>query len=186
MRFESVMLKKSMSALSVLLAMCVVLCGCGNKTEEVSTQETVQAQQDQTVATEETAKWELAVESVEDQENNVVVTTSAGQIKYPFAFADLIQVKATNEETVASLEFSALIAGEEYPLYALYFGDGEGIALGTMEIPEEGEPRHVYAAFYPADEASLGDNLGTFHAVQETFNDVVASLNENQSFVQAK
>lgn len=186
MYFENKMLRKSVSVLAVLMVMTAVLCGCGKENEKAATEATEAVQSQTTVATEAPARWELVVESVEDQENVVVVTTSVGQIKYPFAFADLIQVKAMNEETVASLEFAALISGSEYPLYALHFGGSEGIALGTMEIAGEEEPRTVYAEFYSAEEAALGEHIGTFRAVQETFNDVVASLSDIPGFVSAQ
>lgn len=171
---------------SVVLA-AAVLCACGKNSAEAP--ETVPVQTEQTVAAvveTQPVTVNLSVEAIEEQGDMMAVKTTFCQVKFPFAFADLIQVKAVNEEAVASLEFAALIAGDAYPLYALHFGGSEGIHLGAMEIDGEAEPRAVYAEFYPADEAALGDNLGTFHAAQETFNDVVASLAENQKFAQAE
>lgn len=180
------MLKRYVPCLAALLAVTMVLCGCGKETEETAATEAPETVQTQTTAaTEAYVQQELVVESLEDQGDVVVVTTSFGQVKYPFAFADLIQVKAVNAEDVASLQFTVLISGDEYLLYALHFGGSEGIALGTLEIAGEAEPRAVYAEFFPADESALGDGISTFHAVQETFNDVVASLNEVPGFVSA-
>lgn len=187
MCFADKMMKKSGAAVAVLLAVSLALCGCGKKQEQTAmteVPETVQAQT--TAATETHATQDLVIESTEEQGDMVVVTTSFGQVKYPFAFADLIQVRAVNEGTVASLEFTALIAQEEYPLFAVRFGGSEGIPLGTLEIPGEAEPRAVCAEFYSVDESALGDHAGTFFAAQETFNDVVASLYEIQAFAAAK
>ena len=179
-------LKKIVLCLAMLLAVTMALWGCGKETEETAaTEVTETAEVQTTAATEAHVQQELVVESLEDQDDMIVVTTSFGQVKYPYAFADLIQVKAVNAEDMASLQFTALISGDEYPLYALHFGGSEGIALGTLEIAGEAEPRAVFAAFFAADETALGDGASTFYAVQETFNDVVASLNEVPGFVSA-
>lgn len=174
---------KKRNAMIVLVMVMVLLCGCGK--EPAETMATTEAVETTQAATEAAPLQELTVLSTEEQGDMMVVTTSFGQVKYPFAFGDLIQVKAVTDGGVAALEFSALISGEEYPAYAIRFGSGEGIVLGTLEVPGEAEVRMVSAEIYPAD-AALGDKANTFYAVQESFNDVVASLSENQGFVKAE
>lgn len=171
---------------AVVAVLCMFLCGCGKENEEAATDAVETVPPQTTAVTEAPAVvQELVVESVEDQGESVVVTTSFCTVKYPFAFADLIQVKAVNEPDVASLAFSARIAETDHPLFALHFGKAEGISIGILEVTGEAGPRAVHAEFYPADEAALGNHVSTFLAAQEIFNDVVASLNDNQGFALA-
>ena len=161
-----------------------MLCACGKEPVETLPKEEIQPVQ--TTVETQPALRELVIDSIEEQGEVMLVATSFCELKYPFAFADLIQVQAVNEGDVASLEFSALISGVEHPLFAVRFGQAEGILLGTFAVPEEAVERNVYAEFYSADEAVLGEQIGTYRAAQEIFNDVVVSLAENQGLAAAE
>lgn len=181
-------MRKTVSALLAVVMICGLISGCGKKAEEPTTQsaETTQAVTETTQpATTAPVYGVLTVEAVEEQGDMMVVVTSFGQVKYPYAFADMVQVKAQNNENVAALEFSAVISGEEYPVFTLWFGSDAGIALGTLAIEGEAEPRAVSAEFATADAAALGEKANAFFAVQECFNDVAASLQENSGFTPA-
>ena len=185
-RMTMMLYNKKMTALTMILVLCTMLFGCSKApAETIPTTQATEAVET-TQAPTEAEMLELAVEGIEEQNDMMVVSTTFAQVKYPYAFADLIQVKAVNEETVASLEFTALISGKEYPLFALRFGADEGIILGSLTVEGESAPRTVAAEFYSADEAALGNQVNTFHAVQECFNDVVASLGENKNFSSAE
>ena len=166
-----------------------VACGCGNKAAETTAAETTPVTMEQTtpaaVETEPVASG-LVVEAIEEQGDNMVVRTSFVHVKYPFAFADLIQVNAANEDDVASLEFFVSNQDVQHPIFTIRFGGDEGILLGTVQISNEEAPRTVYAELASADADALGDYLETFYAAQESFNDVVASLMENEGFVAAQ
>ena len=124
-------------------------------------------------------------ESVEDGDA-VVVSTTYGSVRYPFAFSDLIHFVAENDADHAMLEFTADIDDVEAPLYTIVFNGQEGILLGSMSIPDSEEPVPVYAELHaPEEELEEGD-LATFYAAQETFNDVVVSLGENEGFMPAE
>jgi len=185
-------MKKSLKKLiKVLVAVFAVtmLCACAKNTVETVPEETVPAEETQLIQNAEQPKpvfCELTVDSIEEQDDMMVITTSYGVMKYPFAFADLIRVNAVDEGEVSSLEFAALIAEVEHPLFAIHFGGTEGILMGNITIPEEASERSVYAEFYAADEIALGEHVGTYHAAQEIFNDVAVSLTENQNFVSAQ
>lgn len=165
-----------------------VLCGCGKPAQETVPVETEIVQTEQTVAAvvETQPVEQLAVEGIEEQSDMMVVKTTFCQVKYPFAFADLIRVNAVDQEDVAALEFYAMIAGQEHPLFVFRFGGSEGILLGTLSVPNEAEARPVYAELFQADTAALDTNVSTFYAAQECFNDVVSSLAENTNFTAAE
>lgn len=162
--------------------------GCGKKTAETAVPETVPVTVEQTlpaaVETQPVASG-LVVEAIEEQGDTMLVRTSFVQVKYPFAFADLIQVRPVNGDNVDSLEFFVASQDEEHPIFTLHFGGNEGILLGTLQISNEETPRTLYAELASADTEALGDYLETFYAAQESFNDVVASLAENTNFTAA-
>lgn len=165
-----------------------ILCGCGKESVETTSVEMPEAQTGQTVAVTETqsAAVQLSVEAVEEQGDMVTVKTTFCQIKYPLAFADLVQVNAVDHGEMATLDFYAMIAGQEHPLFTLYFGGSEGILLGELEVSDEAEARMVYAELFQADTSALDNNVSTFYAAQECFNDVVSSLAENPLFAAAE
>lgn len=179
--------RKTVSALLAVVMICALACGCGKKAEETTQPaETTQAVTETTQpATEAPVQAVLTVETLEEQGDMMVVTTSFGQVKYPYAFGDMLQVTAEDKGDVAELVFSALISGEEYHVFTVRFGSEEGIVLGTMAIEGEAEPRTVSAEFASVDGAALGDRANAYYAVQECFNDVAASLQENAGFTPA-
>lgn len=122
---------------------------------------------------------ELDVESVTEQEDSVLVTTTYGTVRYPFAFSDIMCVEAETFDDHAVLMFNAIIDGVLVKLYALQFNGTEGIPVGTLEV--DGEEYAVTSLFYNENRIS-DNNMATFYAVQETFNDVLVSLSENEGF----
>ena len=125
---------------------------------------------------------ELVVESVTEQEDAMLVTTTYGTVKYPFAFSDIISVEAETFEDYAVLSFSTMIDGAEVKLYALQFNGTEGTPVGTLKV--DGEKYVVTSQFYEAN--NISDNsMATFYATQETINDVLRSLSENEGFTAA-
>ena len=122
---------------------------------------------------------ELVVESVTPQGSDVVVATTYGTVKYPYAFSDIMSVEAKNFGSYAALEFSAKIGEKSYKLYDLLFNSEEGSPLGTLEY--NGETYTVTAQFHGV--SNIDDNHAvTFYAAQETLNDVASSLAENENF----
>ena len=163
-----------LSALLILLVIVLVGLNRGNKPEEVVPGTTEAA------ATELISNMKLLqVESTKEQGENVIVATTYGTVKYPYAFSDLVIVEAETFMNHAALEFKAEIDGQEYKLYTLLFNGEEGMPVGKLLV--DGETYVVTALFHDVTELS-GDNLVTFYAVQETFNDVVNSLADNGGF----
>lgn len=175
--------------LLILVLAVALLCGCGKTPEETAPAEVptapVTEAPAQTTAATEKAQTGLEVLSREEQGDVVVVTTSYGTLRFPFAFADLIRIYPETEGEISSLTFVAEISGKEHSLFALFFGGEEGaIPLGTLTV--DGVEKKVFAAISAPDEAALGEGMSTFLAAQESFNDVVVSLGENPNFKAAE
>ena len=122
---------------------------------------------------------ELLVQNVTEENDTVLVETTYGTVRYPYAFSDILSVESENRGDHAVLEFNAAIDGETHKLYTLYFNSEEGMPVGILRI--DNKTYVVSAEFHDAN--GISDlNMATFYAAQETFNDVVNSLSENENF----
>lgn len=123
---------------------------------------------------------ELLLQDVSEQGNVIVATTTYCAVSYPVGFEEIMTVEVQNQETDARIVFYATIGGEKYALYAFVFNGQEGMTLGSVRV--DGEIYRVRAIFY--DPEGLSDEgLSTFNAAQETFNDAVISLEDNDNFL---
>lgn len=122
---------------------------------------------------------ELLVQSVTEQDDTMIVETTYGTVRYPFAFSDIMYVEAETFENHAELDFCAMIDGTIHKVYTLLFNGEEGMPVGTLQ--NDGETYVVTVQFHDISGVSE-ENIATFYAAQETFNDAVNSLSENKSF----
>lgn len=122
---------------------------------------------------------ELLVERVTKHEDAMIVETTYGTVKYPYAFSDLINVEAKTFKDYAVLEFSAAIDDTDYKLYTLFFNGEADMPIGKILV--DGKTYAVTAQFHDVSGIS-DDDMVTFYAAQETFNDVVNSLSANEGF----
>ncbi len=176
-------------ALGVVLVLLVVLLVClgSGKTPEASVPDSTEGTMTapaETTPTEETLPKmkELLVESVEEQEDIVLVNTTYVTVKYPYAFSDIMSVEAQTFEDYAVLEFGAIIHDTTHKVYTLFFNGEEGMPVGTLQL--DGETYVVTAQFHDVSGMNE-DSMITYYAAQETFNDVVNSLSENEGFTAA-
>ena len=58
--------------------------------------------------------------------------------------------------------------------------------LGTIAVEADKPVEPVYMQFFPADDKLEGADIETFSAVQEILNDVIASLEDNETFTAAE
>lgn len=128
-------------------------------------------------------KLPLEIEGIERDGEQMVITTSYCVLKYPFAFSDALRVEAENTDSGSTLAFSVVIGEEAYLVYALYFGGNEGTLLGSVTL--DGVSVSVYGEFAVIPESLPEAGTATYYAVQETFNDIAASLRENAHFTPA-
>lgn len=122
--------------------------------------------------------------TVEQEGQMMVITTSYCVLKYPFAFSDVIRVTAENQADQAALLFCAWLNNTEYPMFSIVFDGNGGILVGTLKL-DDGTVVSVTAQLFEADEAMEPDMLKSFYAVQETINDIIQSLAENEHFTSA-
>jgi len=163
--------------LGVVLALLIVMAVCLSQNKTPGNDKT-----DDTTAAGTSGMKELLVESVTEQKDAVLVVTTYGTVQYPYAFSDLLSVEAETFEEYAVLDFSATIDGAVHKLYKLIFNGEEGVPIGTLQ--NDGETYVITAEFYEMSGVS-GDAVITFNAAQETFNDVVNSLFDNEGFTAA-
>lgn len=123
--------------------------------------------------------------SVTERGEDVVLETVYGTVKYPAAFADVIDVLPTADDRRAALTFTASVNDTSARLYTLWFNGAVGVPVGEMVLAETGNTVQVTIEFY-SEAAGLDEEaLITFYAAQETVNDVIASLGDNENFVPA-
>lgn len=130
--------------------------------------------------TETTPETLLQILSSEEQGEYVVVTTNYCTVRYPFAFSDLIRVAAESGDREA-LTFSVLIGDTAVDMFAIYFDDSGAIDLGSVTVDEDGQIRALTADIWTVPDILDEDGRNTYLAAQESFNDVVASLAENEN-----
>ncbi|MBR6740975.1 MAG: hypothetical protein IKM04_07925 [Clostridia bacterium] len=123
------------------------------------------------------AHSKFAVLSKKEDGDLVVVTTTYGSFSYPFAFTDVLSYEAsTDDSSAAKLNFYADIDENKYILFTLNFGISEGIFIGRLNVGEEGGQTDVSVVFYDTPEALSNDELTTYYAAKELFNDIEQSL----------
>lgn len=176
-------------ALAAIAVLALAGCSVDETPESTGLEgQTQQPQQTQPSGGEEStpgSHLELRVESLEEVEDQVIVKTSYCEVRYPFAFSDVILVTAENQPESARLLFCASVNDAEYPMFSIIFGGTEGIPVGTLTL-DDGTVLSVTAQVFAADESLEPDTLHTFYAAQETLNDVISSLMDVKGFVPAQ
>lgn len=174
------------TAILVVLIVVGIFAGGGYFSEILLPEQAQPSEEGSTPAAARPAWPALTVDSVEQQDTQMVVSTSYAAVQYPFAFSDLIKVTAVDTEERIQLEFKAALDGKEYPMFALRFGGSEGTMLGTIDIDEAAMDVPVWLIFYSEDPDMDPGSRSSFYAAQESVNDVVASLTENEDFTPAQ
>ncbi|MBR5286574.1 MAG: hypothetical protein IKU30_06730 [Clostridia bacterium] len=114
--------------------------------------------------------------------SKIEVETTLCKISYSAAFSDVISVKPEGLNNCAKLNFYANLSSGETLIYSIIFGGEESTAFGKLQVNEGKETINVYVSFYDAPANLDKDDKATFNATQETFNDVVSSLNDDPRF----
>lgn len=125
---------------------------------------------------------ELQITSSVTEGDRVVVSTTYGTLWYSAAFVDQIHVEASNHGTYSQLDFKVVIDGKAELMYTVLFEKNTGIPVGTMKVDGA---TYLVTAMVHSPEGITEANRLNFYAAQETFNDVMNSLGENDGFVPA-
>jgi len=129
---------------------------------------------------------ELKIEATSESGSWIVVETTYGEVRYPYAFSELISVNATSSKDSAHLQFVAEINGEDVVVYTIYYNEEIGSRLGEFDLGGEVGRVSVSVVFETASDLIPEEWLSTFYATQETFNDVLTSIGEDIRFTEAE
>ena len=127
-----------------------------------------------------------ALQLVERRENGdmIELVTTYCTLRFPYAFSDLVVQEITDQDGRIAIDFYAALGGERYPVYTVLFSGGGNIPLGTLQVDDV---TFEVSANFHEDTANLqGDDMVSFCAAQETFNDIWASLEANENFTSAQ
>lgn len=157
----------------VLIALIIVACCLGGKDDSSN---------DGNVPGGDGPLPALTIDQIEEQGETVKIDTSYMDMKYPFAFSDLIHVRANDGEAIKKLEFFTVLEGNEYRLFDIILGGSEGIRLGDVKVPDRSATVPVFAKLYTEGEDLADELKRSYAAAQECFNDVAQSLHENEGY----
>lgn len=117
------------------------------------------------------------------QDKQMVLETTYLRLTYPYSFEDYIKVRTVAGGVhTTGLEFWVQTSTMEEKMYTIWFNGQIGEQIGTFD-PEDGQPAvPVTVEFSVMPDGLSADDQSTFKAAQETFNDVLPSLHENQNF----
>ncbi len=171
--------KKLKIAVTALLAIVMVVAGvaAGYGLGRSSVYEATDVSADtQNVQSENNG---LSIMSLKEDGEWIVLNTSFLTLRYPFAFSDIIEAEAYNDESGSQLRFYSVLDEKKVLNFIIHFNSNEGVLCGTLKL-EQDIPVTVEFEEFPK---KLSDDWqSTFYAVQETFNDVLDSMKDNDNF----
>ena len=157
---------KKIIKLIVLSIFCVMLVACVSNKNDTSA--TIQDQQEET-------KVEIQLD-----EENMLIETMYGNIKYPYAFSDLIRVNRVENKGSVKITFSVTTDDFSAEIYEVSFGEGTGMKLGAIN------GTHVFVNIVELQQNITENEKNIFYAAQETVNDVIASIMQWENFTETK
>jgi len=181
--------KKFLVLALILGAVMVSGTACGDK-DDIENQTDVQTEQQTEIETEPETTGFPKLEVVNSAEESawVNVETTYGTFRYPAAFSDIVKVEGVTGEASAELKVLLVTDEGDLPVYTLYYNNEENstaIPCGKLKLDSETEEMLISVVFENAPEDLSADWQSTFYAVQETFNDVIFSMEEDSRFTAA-
>jgi len=183
MKKKQLWLIAGVALIAAIVLLTVILGGGESPAAEVIVHD-VEGTQASTEPQSKTALPALSLKEYREQDELVELVTTYGTISYPYAFSDLIEEEFIDEPERKAIEFFAALGGTRYPVYTVSFTGGGSIPLGTLRLGEA--DCEVTADINEASASLEGDDLVSFRAAQETFNDVWASMTANENFTPAQ
>ena len=112
-------------------------------------------------------------QAAEDME----IKTKYGMLHYPDQWREFAKIEQSEEGDVVSVSFTAVINENEYPLFTVNIGGGDGSEVGKL-TDAEGKERIVYinASEIKEEEALDANEQNRLYAMQEDINYVVDHL----------
>jgi len=139
----------------------------------------------ETPAQSESAKTpELRLNAHTEKGDIVEIDTTYCTLSFPFAYSDLVEEELVDNSERTAIDFYAVLGNERYPIYTVSFCAEGDIVLGTLQL--DGWDCEVRASIAAEATGLEGDDMISFHAAQETFNDIWNSLVANENFTPAQ
>lgn len=154
--------------------------GTSGTTDTTGTTGTTGTTSSTTASTPGASMAEMVVQSVEEEGQWVLVSTSYFDFRYPFAFSDLTVLEAENEQDHVALVFHALLQDTPEPVFTLWINREIGIHAGTLSA--HGESYSVWVEVHEPREGLSANDVISFRAVQEILNDVLTSMVDSGAF----
>lgn len=162
------MVKRARWVICGALALCLgtFLVGCSSEVSQDEPQEEVKIANDAGAAQDSPSTLD-----------DIVVSTQAGDLRFPEQWTDLISTRQETSEGVTNVVFETEIQGTTYELFELNIGGGEGQLAGSI-TDASGVQREVYVVLHDiSDAAGLTESeQNRLLAMQEDVNYVIDNL----------
>lgn len=116
----------------------------------------------------------LSVKKIGDE---MAITTPYGDLKYPFAFSDIIHIEEEFTDEVQKIHFSVKTENFSHLIYTLTFGDEVGVLIGHIG------DKIVSINIVTDDVESSAENKKIFTDAQKTVGDIINSMYEWENYV---
>ncbi len=152
------------------IAGSIVMTGCaGNASNSAPAANTGAQQTAEQTQEDQTAAQEAA--------EDMVIETKYGNLHYNDQWREFVKIEQSEDGDVVSVAFTAVINDNEYPLFVVNIGGGEGSEVGKL-TDADGKERIVYikASEIKEEEALDANEQNRLYAMQEDINYVVDHL----------
>ncbi len=190
--FNSIFVGVFVVIILILVAVIVIMLASKNGNEPADPQDGNTSQQEERLPSDaplDTTPFnseikipELKILSIEDGETEVMLNTNYCELRFPSTYYDLLKADAYYGDGTGCIIFSANIGNGHATVYTIIFNGEDGTAIGKLKLDGVDEPIRVSVNFYEPASNILGEALNSFYAAQETFNDIIVSLGENENY----
>ena len=124
---------------------------------------------------------ELIIQSLKEEGDLVLISTTYGDFSYPFAYSDLLVIDTLTEKDHVALLFKVNLVDSIEPVFTLWINREQGTEAGALQVENRSYP--LYVEIIPAREDLDPGCRQSFNAAQELLNDVLRSLEENGYYI---
>lgn len=124
---------------------------------------------------------ELQIEQVGDE---MVLQTAYCELRYPYAFSDVIQVEQVDSNNTFILDFMFVFQDIRTPIFSLCFGnDGDDLIGSITTAAGDSVSVQLIAYDMPEQLSEKEDARNTYYAAREVMNDILNSLMGSPAFI---
>ena len=170
---------------AMLLAMTLVLWGCGEESPPVSPETEAIPAQTTAPAVPETQTPET--EAPEERLPAMEIETPYGFLRYPADLVQTLRTEVTGEDFDTAVNFYGSVGEEEFLLFTLHFGGGDGFPVGVLQT-KEGVMLDITAEMtdLPLKDSWTPEETDKICAMQEALNFVMDEMEQLPGFTPAE